>query len=87
MEFVMVPLGVERSRWLGELAQAIDDAQRVVWEYGSSVGLSADALDLYARLEVVRDELERIRLARRSDETHPKRSFLRQSGAFEALSP
>ena len=83
----MVPLGVERSRWLGELAQAIDDAQRVVGEYGSSVGLSADALDLYARLEVVRDELERIRLARRSDETHPKRSFLRQSGAFEALSP
>jgi len=83
----MVPLGVERSRWFGELAQAIDDAQRVVWEIGSSVGLSADALDLYARLEVVRDEVERMRLARLAVETRPERPLFGRSDTFQALSP
>jgi hypothetical protein len=83
----MVPLGVERSRWLGELAQAIDDAQRLVWELGSAAGLSVDTLDLYARLEVVRDELERMRRARGGGDTYPKRSFFWEPGTFEALSP
>jgi hypothetical protein len=87
LESAMVPLGVERSRWLGELAQAIDDAQQLVWEFGSAVGLSGDTLDLYARLEVVRDEIERMRRARRGGDAHPKRSFLSEPGRFEALSP
>ena len=83
----MVPLGVERSRWLGELSQAIDDAQHVVWEFGSAVGLSADALDLYARLEVIRSEIEDVRRARRAPAFPPDRSSFHQPGAFERTAP
>jgi hypothetical protein len=60
----MMPLGGERSRWLGELAQAVDDARHLLWELGSTIGLSTEALDLHARLEVVRSELEDIRRGR-----------------------
>ena len=83
----MGPLGVERSRWLGELAQAIDDAQQLVWELGSTVGLSMETLDLYARLEVVRDELERMRRARRRADIHPDRTDFGWPGAFEVFAP
>lgn len=82
----MVPWGAERSRWLGELAQAIDDAQQLVWELGAAAGVTAEALDLYARLEVVRVELEGMRRARRGGAPRPKRSYLWGPGAFEALS-
>jgi hypothetical protein len=67
----MMPLGGERSRWLGELAQAVDDARHLLWELGSTIGLSTEALDLHARLEVVRAELEEIRRARRPVEFAP----------------
>jgi hypothetical protein len=60
----MMGLGVERSLWLGELAGAVDEARRLMREYGMSVRPSAEALDLQARLELVRDEIERIRRAR-----------------------
>jgi hypothetical protein len=81
----MVPLGVERSRWLGELAQAIDDAQRLVWEFGSSIGLNVDALDLYARLEVIRSELEDMRRARRSANDHPCWTSFSAPDPFERI--
>ncbi len=60
----MTILAVERSRWLAELAKTLEEAQRLVWEIGSRTGLSTDTLDLCARLEVVRAELESIRRAR-----------------------
>lgn len=69
----MVPLAVERSRWLGELARAIDAAQHLIWDYGSEAGLSAEALDLYARLEVVREDLDSIRRARGDGPAAPDR--------------
>jgi hypothetical protein len=81
----MVPLAVERTRWLGELARAIDHAQRLIWEYGSSVGLSVDALDLYARLEVVRDDVDAIRRARGDRPAAPDRIDFPRSEAFESI--
>lgn len=54
-------LALERGRWLAELARAIDEAQRVAWTLGVSEGDSAVAKELYARLELVRGEIEELR--------------------------
>ncbi len=51
----------ERARWLFELAHAIDAAQWVAWELGAGSGRNAEALELYARLEVARAEVEALR--------------------------
>lgn len=51
----------ERSRWLSELAVAIEQAQRVAWQLGVSEGDDPEAKDLYARLEAAREEVESLR--------------------------
>lgn len=65
---------VERSRWLAELAEAIDQAQRLARKMGVSEGDSATAKELFERLETVRIEIEALRRGswdRRSIETDP----------------
>lgn len=52
---------VERARWLAELAEAIDQAQRLAWRLGIVDGNSADAKALYARLELARLEVDSLR--------------------------
>ena len=54
------PLAAARARWMAELAAAIDGAQRVAWELGSS-RTSQAARDLYQQLEAARQELEALR--------------------------
>ena len=51
----------ERTRWLAELADAIEEAQRVAWRLGVSEGADPEAKDLYARLEAARDEVDALR--------------------------
>jgi hypothetical protein len=51
----------EEARWLAKLAEAIAQAQKVVWRIGVSEGDSAEAKDLYCRLEAVRAEVEALR--------------------------
>lgn len=51
----------EETRWLAKLADAIAQAQRVVWRIGVSEGDSAEAKELYVRLEAVRAEIEALR--------------------------
>jgi hypothetical protein len=51
----------EEARWLAKLAEAIAQAQRVVWRIGVSEGDSAEAKDLYCRLEAVQAEVEALR--------------------------
>ena len=51
----------ERARWFSELSVAIDQAQKLAWRLGVSEGESAEAMELYARLEVVREEVESLR--------------------------
>jgi hypothetical protein len=51
----------ERARWLAELAQAIDDAQRLAWRIGFVDGSNPEAMELYARLELARVEVESLR--------------------------
>lgn len=50
-----------RSRWMAELASAIDEAQRVAWQLGAQSGASQEARELYGRLEAARVELEELR--------------------------
>jgi hypothetical protein len=79
----MVPSGADRARWLAELAQAVEEAQHLVWQMGSAVGGSSAMLDLSARLEVVRHELESIRRGRRRVEEAPEWTEFRRSALFE----
>lgn len=51
----------ERARWLSELSVAIDQAQKLAWRLGVSEGDDPEALDLYARLELAREEVESLR--------------------------
>jgi hypothetical protein len=79
----MVPFAAERSRWLAELAQAIDEAQYLVHEVGGAAGGSAVVLDLSARLAVVRAELDSIRRGCRIADTPPEWTKFPRSKIFE----
>ena len=48
----------ERTRWLAELAIAIEEAQKVAWKLGISEGDDRQARTLYARLDAARNEVE-----------------------------
>lgn len=69
----------ERSRWLAELAQAVDQAQRLARTLGHSESNCAQAKELYGRLESVRIEVEALRRGTwvtRSIEIDPLRTNL-----------
>ena len=52
-----------RARWLAELADALDDARRIVKKLGADDG-RIEAVELYARIEAVRLEVHATRLRR-----------------------
>ena len=54
----------DRARWLAELAEAIDQAQRVAWALGIAEGDDPEAKELYGMLESVRVEVESLRHGR-----------------------
>lgn len=51
----------ERARWLSELADAIDQAQRLLWSLASADQASVEARALYGELEAVRGEIDSLR--------------------------
>jgi hypothetical protein len=53
---------VDRARWLVELADALEQAQRLTWRMGLSGGGNADAMELYGRLEAARVEAQSLQL-------------------------
>lgn len=55
------PAAGERGRWLAELAQAVDQAQRLARTLSVAQGTCAEAEDLYGRLEAIRIEVEDLR--------------------------
>ena len=62
-----VPIEVppaDRARWLAELAQALDDAQRLFRELDVRTIPRADAFELYMRIEAARLEVQSLRLSR-----------------------
>ena len=62
-----VPIEVppaDRARWLAELAQALDDAQRLFGKLDVRTIPRADAFELYMRIEAARLEVQSLRLSR-----------------------
>ena len=53
--------GTDRARWLAELSVALEQAQQLAWSLGVSEGSSAEARELYGRLEAVRIEVASLR--------------------------
>ena len=54
----------ERARWLAELAEALEKAQKLAWSLGLLEGDSVEAMELYGRLEAARLEVQALRLGR-----------------------
>ena len=52
-----------RTRWLAELADALDEARQLMKRLGAAEG-RVDAVELYARIEAVRLEVQAMRLRR-----------------------
>jgi hypothetical protein len=75
---VRVPTDVtaaERARWLAELSDALEDAQRLLGNLARGGITGADALDLSARLEAARAQVRSLRSARaaeRDENSHPE---------------
>ena len=51
----------QRARWLGELADALDEARVLIKQLGAADG-RIEAVELYARIEAVRLEVQTMRL-------------------------
>jgi MoxR-like ATPase len=65
----------EHAQWLAELAEAIEEAQKLLWRLGVSEGSSARANELYVRLEAARAEVESLRRSGSREltaEAHPE---------------
>ena len=63
--------GTARATWLSDLIRAIDEAQWLAWRIGVVEGRNAQALALYAQLELVRAEVEALRGRDFSNLQHP----------------
>lgn len=55
----------QRARWLGELADALDEARLLMKQLGAAEG-RIEAVELYARIEAVRLEVQGMRLRKRN---------------------
>ena len=51
----------ERARWLAELAEAVDQAQRLAWSLGVLEAGLAEVEGVHRRLEAARIEIEALR--------------------------
>jgi hypothetical protein len=54
----------ERARWLAELAQVLEQAQKLVTRLAVAEGRKSEALDVCARLEAARAEVQSLRRSR-----------------------
>lgn len=51
----------QRLRWLADLEAAIEEAQQLAWRIGFLEGPHPEAMELYARLDLARAEVEALR--------------------------
>lgn len=59
--------GSERARWLAELAEALAEAQILLWRMGEADLRMIDALDLSARLDDARALVHSLQVSRAHD--------------------
>ena len=57
----MEQIAALRGEWFAQLAEAIDGAQHLAWQLGKHDRTSAQARELYGRLEAARQELDALR--------------------------
>jgi hypothetical protein len=57
----MEQIAALRAEWFAQLAEAIEGAQRLAWQLGTRQSTSAEARELYGKLEVARLELDSLR--------------------------
>jgi hypothetical protein len=57
----MEQIAVLRAQWLAQISEAIESAQHLAWQLGTREGSSAEARELYGRLEAARLEIESLR--------------------------
>lgn len=56
-------VAASRARWLAELGDALDEARRLTKKLGATEG-RIEAVELYARIEAMRFEVQAMRLRR-----------------------
>lgn len=54
----------DRARWLAEVADALEQAHRLLFELDLENDAAAGALDLHVRIEAARLEVQALRLSR-----------------------
>ena len=54
----------DRARWLAEVADALEQAHRLLFELELTADSAADALELNVRIEAARLEVQSLRLSR-----------------------
>lgn len=54
----------DRARWLAEVADALEQAHRLLFELDLKEDSAAEALDLHLRIEAARLEVQSLRLSR-----------------------
>ena len=62
-----VPIEVsaaERARWLAELAEALEQAERLVWSLGDLPQTDPEVTELYGSLDAARAEVQALRFKR-----------------------
>jgi len=62
-----VPIEVsaaERARWLAELADALEQAERLIWSLGDLPHANSEMIELYSSLDAARAEVQALRFRR-----------------------
>ena len=54
----------ERARWLAELADALEQAERLVWSLGDLPHTDPEMIELYGALDAARAEVQALRVKR-----------------------
>ena len=54
----------ERARWLAELADALEQAERLVWSLGDLPRTNPEMIELYGSLDAARAEVQALRVKR-----------------------
>jgi hypothetical protein len=57
----MEQIAALREQWFARLAEAIEGAQRLAWQLGTKDATSAEARELYGKLEAAKIELDSLR--------------------------
>ena len=54
----------ERARWLAELADALEQAERLVWSLDDLARTNPEMIELYGSLDAARAEVQALRVKR-----------------------